>query len=389
MASTDSKIACVAFGFTIGFGYLTAWDAWKITAKHRSPLRSLFIWMVWSEMLVNLVIAIVAFLFLEGHIKPSVITFFFILFLWVFQIQFILQIIINRVAIISTERRKIFLIRWGTVAVITAIQISVFCIFIPANMQVSQTYVKINNVWDKITKFLILFIDCGLNYYFITQVKSRLVRNGLQKYNALVQFNMRIIMISIGMDFLLIGTMFLKNGVVFMQFHPVAYIVKLKIELSMTNLITKIAQESVQERMATSSTNQRMVFGDERAHTHSIHLSSHLSSKGNGRSIFPDGSAARHHGAVVTLQGARQAHHYSHPDIKTPGLSTRVSTDKNLPMISTNASSNKIHVRTHVTHDTTDHLSERSDVTRESSRENAEDFDAHNDRDDREILSWR
>ncbi|KAJ9635443.1 hypothetical protein H2199_008446 [Coniosporium tulheliwenetii] len=321
MASTDSKIACVAFGFTIGFGYLTAWDAWKITAKHRSPLRSLFIWMVWSEMLVNLVIAIVAFLFLEGHIKPS--------------------------------------------------------------------YVKINNVWDKITKFLILFIDCGLNYYFITQVKSRLVRNGLQKYNALVQFNMRIIMISIGMDFLLIGTMFLKNGVVFMQFHPVAYIVKLKIELSMTNLITKIAQESVQERMATSSTNQRMVFGDERAHTHSIHLSSHLSSKGNGRSIFPDGSAARHHGAVVTLQGARQAHHYSHPDIKTPGLSTRVSTDKNLPMISTNASSNKIHVRTHVTHDTTDHLSERSDVTRESSRENAEDFDAHNDRDDREILSWR
>ncbi|EON66376.1 hypothetical protein W97_05473 [Coniosporium apollinis CBS 100218] len=389
MASTDSKISCIAFGFTIGFGYLTAWDAWKITAKHRSPLRSLFVWMVWCEIVVNLAIAIFAFLFLEGHIKPSVTTFFFMLFLWVFQIQFILQIIVNRVAIISMERRKMSLIRWGTVAAITLIQISVFCIFIPANMQVSQTYVKVNNIWDKITKFLILFIDCGLNYYFVTQVKSRLVRNGLQKYNALVQFNMRIIVISIGMDFLLIGTMFLKNGAVFMQFHPVVYIVKLKIELSMTNLITKIAQESVQERMATSSTNKRMTFGDERAHTRSIHLNSHLGSKGNSKSIFPDSINTKDHGAVVTLSGARPAHHYDHPDIKTPGLSTRVSTDKALPVFPTNADSNKIHVRTHLTHDTTDRLSDRSDATRESSRGNVEDFDAHNDRDDREILSWR
>lgn len=58
--------------------------------------------------------------------------------------------------------------------------------------------------------------------------------------------------------------MFLKNGAVFMQFHPVAYTVKLKIELSMTNLITRISKESINERMGTTSTSHgqsRFTFG--------------------------------------------------------------------------------------------------------------------------------
>ncbi|KAF2811140.1 uncharacterized protein BDZ99DRAFT_570400 [Mytilinidion resinicola] len=251
--STDYKVSCIAFGFTLGFGYLTGWDAWKLTRKHRSPLRSMFIWMVWGELIVNLAIAIVAWLFLEGIIKPTFPTFFFILVLWVFEIQFILQILVNRVSLITRKDSKVEYIRWGTVGIISIIEISVFCIWIPAHLDVSQTYVHINNIWDKITKFIILFVDCGLNYYFITQIRHRLVRNGIEKYNDLVRFNLRIIIVSISMDLLIVGTMFLQNGVVFLQFHPVAYTVKLKIELSMTNLITKIAQETVQSRVGALS----------------------------------------------------------------------------------------------------------------------------------------
>lgn len=36
--------------------------------------------------------------------------------------------------------------------------------------------------------------------------------------------------------------MFLKNQVVYIQFHPVVYIVKLNIEMSMANLIVRLAQ---------------------------------------------------------------------------------------------------------------------------------------------------
>lgn len=40
---------------------------------------------------------------------------------------------------------------------------------------------------------------------------------------------------------MIIGLMFLHNQLVFMQFHPVAYLVKLNIEMTMARLITKIA----------------------------------------------------------------------------------------------------------------------------------------------------
>ncbi|KAL1626490.1 hypothetical protein SLS56_006801 [Neofusicoccum ribis] len=271
MSATDTKISSIAFGFALGFGYLTAWDAWKITTKNRNPLRSVFVWMVWGELAVNLAIAILAWLFLEGVIPPTLPTFFFILLMWVFEIQFILQIIVNRVAIISTDGRLVSYIRWGTIIFISLINISVFCIWIPAHMGVSDTFVRVNDVWDKITKVLIGVNDAALNWYFILQVKKRLVANGLQKYNALASFNTKIIMISVGMDVLIIGTMFLKNGAVFMQFHPVAYTVKLKIELSMTNLITRIAKESINERTGTTSTSHaqsRFTFNPRSTGTH-------------------------------------------------------------------------------------------------------------------------
>lgn len=66
---------------------------------------------------------------------------FFILFLWVFEVQLLMQIIINRIAIIHESPRRISWLKWGTVGVISVINIAVFCIWIPAHMSppVSQT----------------------------------------------------------------------------------------------------------------------------------------------------------------------------------------------------------------------------------------------------------
>ncbi len=48
---------------------------------------------------------------------------------------------------------------------------------------------------------------------------------------------------------LLIGLMFLKNPVVYIQFHPVVYMVKLNIEMSMASLIVQLAQGKPQNDM--------------------------------------------------------------------------------------------------------------------------------------------
>ena len=53
--------------------------------------------------------------------------------------------------------------------------------------------------------------------------------------------------------------MFLPNQTVFIQFHPVTYIVKLNIEMAMANLIRKLAQnghaDARQDESGTSSTH--------------------------------------------------------------------------------------------------------------------------------------
>ncbi|KAL0578777.1 hypothetical protein V5O48_003230 [Marasmius crinis-equi] len=164
---------------------------------------------------------------------------------WALQVQFLLQIIVNRLCILLSSEKERNWLRWGIAAIITAINISVYNIWVPAKLQISAEYHDINVWWDRCEKCIYLFIDGTLNWHFIRTVKNRLVkRNGLKKYKQLVRFNTQIIFISLLMDVLIIAMMSLHNDFVYMQFHPVAYIVKLNIEMAMGNLITKVAKDT-------------------------------------------------------------------------------------------------------------------------------------------------
>lgn len=111
-----------------------------------------------------------------------------------------MQIIINRVGILSVKRRTIRQLKWGVFAALCAINIAVTCIWLPAQLQVSRTCTNINIISDRIQKSLLCFIDAGLNYYFIYLVRSRLVANGLTEYNRLFRFNLFMIGVSITLD---------------------------------------------------------------------------------------------------------------------------------------------------------------------------------------------
>lgn len=73
MAATQSdfQLAAVAAGFTLGFGFLTVWEAIKQTRRNKNPLRSVYIYMLWGEIIVNLVIGIIGWTFLHGNIGPT------------------------------------------------------------------------------------------------------------------------------------------------------------------------------------------------------------------------------------------------------------------------------------------------------------------------------
>ncbi|KAH8690524.1 hypothetical protein BGW36DRAFT_56907 [Talaromyces proteolyticus] len=249
MATTvgDFKIAGVAAGFTLGYGFLTVWKAIKQTSVIRAPHRSTYVYLMWGEIVANLAIGIIGWLFLEGVIPLGVPVLFSLLFCWVFEIQLLMQIIINRVFVVAENKQTVIRVKWITAGIITAINIAVFCIWIPAHLNppANAVYPVINKYWDRTSKVLICIVDAALNYWFLRIVQRRLVRyHGLKKYAPLVNFNAWLMALSVGMDVMLIGLMSLRNQLVYIQFHPVTYMVKLNIEMTMAAMITKLARES-------------------------------------------------------------------------------------------------------------------------------------------------
>ncbi|KAK1726778.1 uncharacterized protein BDZ83DRAFT_718189 [Colletotrichum acutatum] len=235
VSEDDMVIASLAWGFTLGFGWLTVWTAIKqTTAMYRRQgdriYRNSYIWMIWLEILVCTIFSIICWLHLKGIIPPS-------------HVQFLLQIIINRCAILLTNQKRAWRLKVGVAVLITAINISVYNIWVPARLQVSERYIEINEWWDRCEKVIYLIVDGALNIYFVRIVQKNLVTHGLTKYKRLTQFNMFIIGFSLSMDVLIIAMMSLNNTFVYMQFHPLAYMVKLKIEMSMAELIGKVARK--------------------------------------------------------------------------------------------------------------------------------------------------
>ncbi|KAH7409904.1 hypothetical protein DE146DRAFT_643284 [Phaeosphaeria sp. MPI-PUGE-AT-0046c] len=241
VSQTDFATAIVAFVIIIGFATSTAYIGYKQTTRSREPWKSAYIWMVWLEWSSCIIISVLCLLYLTRVVRPSFYFFMCILLLWTVQTQCLLQIIINRIRIIIQDRRRgkhlmiVFLI------LMTLVNISVFCIWMPARMQISADWMHVNEIYDRIEKGLYLIMDAYLNIYFIRTVKANLVSNGLQKYNKLVRFNQYMIVVSLLMDVVIIGAMSLPNGFVYAIFHPLAYLVKLNIEMSMARLIKKIA----------------------------------------------------------------------------------------------------------------------------------------------------
>ncbi|KAF5025413.1 hypothetical protein F66182_2515 [Fusarium sp. NRRL 66182] len=244
----DIIIASLALGFTIGFGWLTTYKALKQSAqvyqRHgRRVFRNAYIIMIWLEILVCVIFAAICFLHLLHVIPPSFAFYFTILTTWALQVQFLLQIIVNRCGILLTNKKKAYRLKVATAVLITAVNISVYCIWVPARLQISHRWVHINEWWDRCEKVIYLIVDGCLNFYFIHIVRINLIIHGLTKYKRLTHFNMFIIGFSLSMDVLIIAMMSLKNTFVYMQFHPLAYIVKLHIEMSMADLIGKIARD--------------------------------------------------------------------------------------------------------------------------------------------------
>jgi hypothetical protein len=110
------------------------------------------------------------------------------------------------------DKRKSRLIKWILFGFVALINISVFCIWVPALVGVGQTFVTLNGIWERVEKSIFLLLDLGLNLYFLYLVRTRLIAKGLTKYSRLFNFNVVIIVVSTSMDILLLGMLSLPNS---------------------------------------------------------------------------------------------------------------------------------------------------------------------------------
>ncbi|KAJ8083179.1 hypothetical protein PM082_009048 [Marasmius tenuissimus] len=163
---------------------------------------------------------------------------------WIIQVQCLMLIIVNRLCILLATGRERMILKAGVAGLVTLISVSTACIWIPAQLQINHDYIALNHWWDKFEKGIYLCLDLVLNIMFIVMVKKRLINHRLTKYTRVMKFNEYIIFVSIGMDILLMGMTTLKNPFVYCQFHPVVYIVKLAIEMSMSRLLIKVARST-------------------------------------------------------------------------------------------------------------------------------------------------
>ncbi|KAH7112756.1 hypothetical protein B0J13DRAFT_652521 [Dactylonectria estremocensis] len=240
----DLLIASIIWGFTLATGVFSGTKAFKQTwaTWRRSRRLHAYAYMIWAEWVVSMVIGVLSWVFIRGLIEPSFWIYFAFLCLWVVQIQCICGIIINRIALLMVDKRDAAKIRWVTAVILGLINISVFVVWIPARLQISPIWVHVNEIYDRIEKGLFLIIDACLHLYFIYLLRVKLIANGLEKYVPLFRFNLMMVAVSMSLDIILIGSMSIGNGFIYVQFHPLVYMLKLHIEMNISSLIVKVVR---------------------------------------------------------------------------------------------------------------------------------------------------
>ncbi|RYP61680.1 hypothetical protein DL769_007609 [Monosporascus sp. CRB-8-3] len=261
----DMNVVSVFWGAALALAVFTFAKAAQQTARSWARHRRVtaYVAMIWGAWITNLVPSAVTWFHFYGKIPPRHVTLSLVVsrpavfcllptekevsrvvLSWSIQIQFLMQIIINRIALLMYDPLMVRKLKWTVFSIILCLTTSVTIIWIPASLQISQTWQEVNAVWDRAKQAVLMLMDVCLNGYFLYCVRNRLIANGLRKYKYLFRFNAFMVFIVVALDATFIGLMSLDLSTAYLQFQPVAYLSKLYIEMNMAELIRKIVKST-------------------------------------------------------------------------------------------------------------------------------------------------
>ncbi|UKZ51171.1 hypothetical protein TrVGV298_004927 [Trichoderma virens] len=324
---TDMNISSIFWGFSLGAALFAAvqagrqsYHSWK--RKHGITT---YVALIWGEWTASIIIGALTWCFQREYVGPSFQLFFLISCCWSLQIQLLMQIIINRIAYLMAVPGAARSLKWGVFLVLLLVNISVMVIWTPAHLQLSPRWVHINEIWDRAEKVIFLIIDLSLNIRFMYLVRSRLIKSGLSKYVPLYRLNLVLVCFSMCLDVSLIGLMSLPSGLSYLQFHPVAYLLKLSIEMNMAELTAKIAKSqnlgAIQRLSFVTPAEQKLKVDEES----SVHVE--ISNDGDiERAVAPPGRIQVTVKTAVTRQSVDEledieSRSSSQQELKKPNMS--------------------------------------------------------------------
>ncbi|KAK4448457.1 hypothetical protein QBC34DRAFT_426514 [Podospora aff. communis PSN243] len=245
----DVILSSWLWGFTMSLAVFSFSKGFKQTYRSwsRSHKITAYIAMIWLVWIAGIIVSITCWLFIMDRVPPSIWYFIGMLIMWTIMIQGLTQILANRISLILYNPDKARRLKLGVALVIGVINVSVFIVWIPARLQISDAWIKANNIWDRLEKCIFLIVDTLLNFYFMRLVKRKLIANGLHKYNRVYQFNGMLVCVSIAIDIAIIGLMSLPDDAVYIQAHALGYMLKLNIEMNLADLIGKVVKRRGQD----------------------------------------------------------------------------------------------------------------------------------------------
>ncbi|RPB12940.1 hypothetical protein P167DRAFT_138934 [Morchella conica CCBAS932] len=244
LTELERELTLIAWGILIGFGYLTGWKAYRQTStiSREKRYRSSYFWWVWMDYVSIMVFGVLAWILNQKHIRPQLSLYIPLVALWAIQAQALLQININRIELIAVDKAFNNRVRIGCLAIVSVFIVGTFSVWIPGRLGTSAKITQISKVYIEVQGTLTILLDIALNTYFIRTVKATLIDPGLDKYKPIVSHNLMLVYTAITVEVVALGLMWLPaSPFVWLQYGTLAWMGKLNVELSMADLIMKLA----------------------------------------------------------------------------------------------------------------------------------------------------
>ncbi|KAF5592959.1 lactoylglutathione lyase [Fusarium subglutinans] len=170
----DMNTVSIFWGFSLGVAVFSvakaseqSWRAWKRRRRVTS-----YVAMIWAVWFSSMVLGCLAWGFQRQYIDPSFGFYFSVALFWALQLQFLLQIILNRLGLLMVVPGRAARLKWIVFAIILAVNISVFIIWMPARLQINDQWIWLNSIWDRLCYLLKLQIEMKMAELITKIVRS-------------------------------------------------------------------------------------------------------------------------------------------------------------------------------------------------------------------------